>query len=113
MSLMLRSNVLIRAIGLRSYMIAFPQRPSISERYSNLEAIKAAPIPTSSPILAMQQPPNNIVFFQQYDDFHKDEIINKPDGSVIFVTDKLPEKYKKPLLSDEEIEYIMRGGPDM
>ena len=96
-------------------MIAFPQRPSIAERYSNLEAVKAAPIPISptisTPVPSSTTP--NVIFFQQYDDFHKDEIINKPDGSIIFVTDKLPEKYKKPLLSDEEIEYIMRGGPDL
>ena len=93
-------------------MIAFPQRPSIVERYSSLEAVKAATIPTqmsfSAPSLA-SAPPS----FSVFDEFHKEELINKPDGSTIFITDKLPEKYKKPILSDEEIEYIMRGGPDV
>lgn len=88
-------------------MISFPQRPSISERYSNIDSIKASVIPTKTP--TVQSIPSFIVF----DDFHKEELINKPDGSTIFITDKLPEKYKKPLLSDEEIEYIMRGGPDI
>jgi len=92
----------------RTHMISFPQRPSMSERYSGIEAIKSASIPAhTSPVMPTLPPA-----FQFENDIHKDEIINKPDGSVLFITDKLPEKYKKPVLSDEEIEYIMRGGPD-
>ena len=88
-------------------MISFPQRPNITERYPNIDAIKASVIPTKTPTA------QSISSFMVFDDFHKEELINKPDGSTIFITDKLPEKYKKPLLSDEEIEYIMRGGPDI
>lgn len=92
----------------RTHMISFPQRPSIIERYPNLDAIKASVVsPMKTPTA------QSIPSFAVFDDYHKEEIINKPDGSTIFITDKLPQKYKKPLLSDEEIEYIMRGGPDV
>ena len=91
----------------RTHMISFPQRPSIAERYPNLDAIKASVIPTKTSTV------HSIPSFTVFDDYHTEELINKPDGSTIFITDKLPQKYKKPLLSDEEIEYIMRGGPDV
>ena len=90
----------------RTHMIAFPHRPSITERYSNLGAIKESVLPP-------QRHTTQSIPLTVFDDYHKEELINKPDGSTIFITDKLPEKYKKALLSEEEIEFIMRGGPDV
>lgn len=37
----------------------------------------------------------------------QEETYSKPNGTFVFVTDKLPARYKREIISDEEIDYIM------
>ncbi|XP_057301705.1 alpha-ketoglutarate dehydrogenase component 4-like [Hydractinia symbiolongicarpus] len=88
----------------RTPLISFPQRPSLTDRYAALERLKAASIPTSSPSSSSSP--------QLLHDVLEDTSYTKTDCSTVFITDVLPPRYRKPVISEEEIEYIMRGGPD-
>jgi len=111
-------------VNLRS--ISFPERPPIELRYPDLEKVKhqeiniPAPVVKPTPIVAppppMSAPPSTSrlsPYVPFVDDFTGEKWITLPNGNMIFVTDKTPTRYQRSEISDEEIECIMRGGPDI
>jgi len=51
--------------------------------------------------------------YKTLNEVFQEETYSKPNGTFVFVTDKLPARYKREIISDEEIDYIMRGGADV
>ncbi|XP_065671322.1 alpha-ketoglutarate dehydrogenase component 4 [Hydra vulgaris] len=95
----------------RNPLIAFPKRPVIGNKDSDKNnAINLETSGLSPPSLLFSKKSTEKVFSTGHPT--SVQTIYKSDGSSILITESLPLKYKRPLISNEEIEYIMRGGPD-
>lgn len=102
------SHITSSAVNNRAVSIQFPERPSITQRYVRIDAIKSMSIP-SRPAPVQNIPPHiNFAAFDSKPVVEEDYV--KSNGISVVFADVLPTKYRKPVLSDEEIDCIMRGG---
>ena len=107
------SHISTAPVSRRSHMITFPDRPPIEQRYLGLEAIKSMSIPSKDiPVNAPQEisPQQRLAFASSPMHSLLEEDYVKPNGISVVFAQTLPNKYKRSVISEEEIDYINRGG---
>ena len=97
----------------RNRLISFPERPAMENRYTELDAIKAmklppvlepvAPVATRQPAAAPRVVTRTPVVEVDY---------VKSNGISVVFSDTVPDRFKRAPMSQEEIDHIMRGGPE-
>jgi len=71
-------------------LIKFPERTPLDQRFPLLETLKTMVIPKRE----------------------EQKVIEKDDGVVLQSLSELPPRFRRQEISEEEIAYIERGGPE-
>lgn len=97
----------------RNPLIKFPEKPPLDQIYAGVQAVKSMTITPKVVLKQQASPPRLNRVTPNLGKTVVETNYVKANGISVVFEDVLPDKYKRYPLSEDEIEYIMRGGRDL